>query len=133
MPWRELPHTADLRLEITAADWPQLLREATLALAAQLGEPDRAAPPVARPLRIEALDREELLVRWLNEALVWCELEGLLPVDATVTPIGDAGAVGVMTLQPVRKRHVTIKATTYHGLAIEPTADGLVVRILFDT
>jgi SHS2 domain-containing protein len=132
MPWRELPHTADLRLEISAPDWPQLLKEATLALAAQLGQPKQDAAPVVRALQLDALDREELLVRWLSEILVWNELENLLPVDAEITDAGETKAVGRIILKPSRRRAANIQAVTYHGLAFEQTAAGLVVRVLFD-
>lgn len=133
MPWRELPHTADLRLEIQAADWPALLREALCALTANLGEVEADAPAIERPLQLTALDREELLVRWLNEALVWCELDGLLPVDARFDAIADNELAAVVTLRPVRHRRRYIKAATYHELAIEPHAGGLRVRVLLDT
>jgi len=133
MPWRELPHTADLRLEISAPDWPQLLKEATLALAAQLGQPKQDAAPITRALHLDALDREELLVRWLSEILVWNELENLLPVDVEIMEADETKAVGKIILQPVRSRATNIKAVTYHGLAFEQTAGGWVARVLFDT
>ncbi len=133
MPWRELPHTADLLLEIQAADWPALLLEALRALTAHLGEVDTNAPAVTKPLRLTALDREELLVRWLNEALVWCELDGLLPFDAHFDAVGDTELTAMVTLRPVRQRRRYIKAATYHELAVEPHAGGLRVRMLLDT
>ena len=133
MPWRELPHTADLRLEIQAADWAGLLAEAALALAAQWQAPRGDADRFDRLLRVSAFDREELLVRWLTELLFWHEKEGVVPVAVRVKSAGETSAVGEFTLVGTTEIDDHIKAVTYHELAVEPLADGLAVRIVFDT
>jgi SHS2 domain-containing protein len=132
MPWRELPHTADLLLEITAPDWPGLAVEAALAFAVQLGEPDPDAPAMARPLAVAGIDREELLVHWLTEILVWRELEEVLPVAATVATATATELRGVIRVAPARRLTTVVKAVTYHDLAVAETAAGCRVRIVFD-
>jgi SHS2 domain-containing protein len=132
MPWRELPHTADLRLEITAPDWPGLVVEATLAFAAHLGRPDRAGPTVTRPLAVQGIDREELLVHWLTETLVWCESEGLLAVGVRLERAIDEELRGEMTLAPAAELGAGVKAVTYHELAVAVGPAGWSVRIVFD-
>jgi SHS2 domain-containing protein len=133
MPWRELPHTADLLLEITAPDWPSLVVEATLALAAHLGTPPRDAAPLVRPLRVEGVDREDLLVRWLAMTLVWQELDQVLAVGAEVQATTDTELVGSVRVVPAAHLSGRIKAVTYHDLAVRQTAAGWSVRIVFDT
>ncbi len=132
MPWRELPHTADLLLEITAPDWPRLAEEAATALAANLGEPDPRAPATPRPLAVTGIDREELLVHWLTEILVWRELEELLPVRVTVEAATNETLRGVAHVAPARRLATVIKAVTYHDLAVIDAPDGCRVRIVFD-
>lgn len=132
MPWRELPHTADLRLEITAVDWPRLVEQATLALAAAAGTPDPAAPQQNRPLQVKGADREELLVRWLSETLFWQESENLLAVAAGVTEAAVDRLEGWVETKPAAEITAHIKAVTFHDLAVKETGDGLVTRIVFD-
>ncbi|HPM77035.1 MAG TPA: archease [bacterium] len=132
MPWRELPHTADLRLEIVAADWPALLGEAAEAFAHFLGEPDRRGTTKMRQIEVAGADREEVLVRWLSELLVINELEHLRPVRVDVQQADDTSLRALVYLQPTTGGgHV--KAVTYHGLAVAMTDRGLLVRIVFDT
>jgi len=132
MPWRELPHTADLRLEITAPDWPQLVGEATLALAAAAGAPRPDAPRQSRPLRVTGADREELLVRWLSETLFWQENENLLAVAVALDEADDALLCGRVEVAPAAEITTRIKAVTFHDLAVSETAGGLTTRIVFD-
>src|SRR5687768_12316512 len=63
-------HAADVGLEVRAASLEALFRTAAHAVMEWTGPaPDRpAAPPVH--VEIEASDREELLVRWLQELVV---------------------------------------------------------------
>lgn len=133
MPWRELPHTADLLLEIEASDWPGLLHEATMALGAFFSPPQPEADTVSRSLRIEAYDREELLVRWLSEVLVWNELEGLVPVTLDDLHCTQTSAAADIRLAPATEPGSPIKAVTYHQLEVKKTSRGLRVRVLFDT
>lgn len=132
MSWRELPHTADLLLEILAPDWLALLGEAAEAFAHYLGEPDRRGKPKMRQIEVEGGDREEVLVRWLSELLVINELEHLAPIRIDIQQADDTSVRALVYLQPTTGGgHV--KAVTYHDLAVVLTDRGLLVRVIFDT
>lgn len=75
---RTLDHTADVRLEIRAPSEEALLAEAALALVEALTEGE--APPALeeRAVRVESLDAEDRLVRWLNEVLYLAVIRGFL-------------------------------------------------------
>jgi SHS2 domain-containing protein len=85
-----------------------------------------------RQIEVEGLDKESLLVDWLNELLFFTETEGLLFIEAqirTLTPtrlVARAGGV----LSPITK--ASIKAATFHDLAISRDGDGWSVVITFD-
>jgi len=132
MPWRELPHVADIRLEICAPDWPSLLAEAALGMGAQMGLVNPAAASEPRPLQIEALDREELIVRWLTAALVWFERDGVVPVRVKVDAADEQHASGVVEVAPAETICAYIKAVTYHELKVEIVGDQWLARIIFD-
>jgi protein archease len=131
MPWRELPHTADLRLAISAPTWPELVAEATLALAAHLGDPTEAEPRT-RELAVTGLDREELLVDWLSQTLVIAELDGLLVTRVEIAVASTQELHGRLHLVPARAATGRIKAVTYHDLAVRHTDDGWRVVVVFD-
>jgi SHS2 domain-containing protein len=132
MPWRGLPHTADLCLGITAPDWPALAVGATGALAARLGEVDERAPAAPRRLRVTGPDREELLVRWLAELLYLSEVEKIAPRAVGFSTATDRELAGEVTFMPLTAPTGSIKAVTYHNLAVIAAADGWRVRIVFD-
>jgi len=133
MPWRELPHTADLRLEITAADWPALLMEAAAALTALLGGAQPGATGETLRWHISGHDREELLVHWLNELLFRHESQGTVTTDVQVQRACDSEAAGTFEAAPAKQTAAHIKAATYHDLRVETVADGLRVVVVLDT
>jgi SHS2 domain-containing protein len=75
--WRTFEHTADLGLEVWAETPERLHALAALALLAQVVEPP-AAPP-GPPVRVEVEGDEpaDLLVHWLNTALLEAEIRGV--------------------------------------------------------
>lgn len=132
MPWRELPHTADMMLEITAPTWPALLTEAAAALSNHLGEIDPTAPREMREVSLTALDREELLVRWLTMAIVWYETDGVLVADAVVHEASATQLTARVSVAPPGRLTGHVKAATYHDLAVVESDAGWRVRIVLD-
>lgn len=120
-----LEHTAEVRLRVAGPTLGALFAEAGRALAAvELG----GAPPVPsgewRPIEVRSIDRDALLVEWLNELVYLAETECWVPAEfeievATPTEL-KARARGVsLDAAPAR-----VKAATFHGLRITETAGG---------
>ena len=129
-------HTADLGLRIRAADLNTLFAEAGQALFATLVE-DIAAVAPARKLdvNIAGTDREYLLFDWLKELLYRFDAEHMLFSRFEVR-VDDNGLHGSAWGEPLdRDRHELaheVKAITYHGLRVEPTADGWLAEVIVD-
>ena len=129
-------HTADLGLRIRAADLNTLFAEAGQALLATLVE-DIAAVAPARKLdvNIAGTDREYLLFDWLKELLYRFDAEHMLFSRFEVR-VDDNGLHGSAWGEPLdRDRHELaheVKAITYHGLRVEPTADGWLAEVIVD-
>ena len=129
-------HTADLGLRIRAADLNTLFAEAGQALLATLVE-DIAAVAPARKLdvNIAGTDREYLLFDWLKELLYRFDAEHMLFSRFEVR-VDDNGLHGSAWGEPLdRARHELaheVKAITYHGLRVEPTADGWLAEVIVD-
>lgn len=118
-------HTADLLLELWAPTEEALLVAGARAVVDLLVEGAAVEARASRLLAIRgAVDREDRLVRWLNEILALAVLEGFLVADAEVTLVegglratlrGEADAAGRIRTE--------LKSATYHGLSVEG-ADG---------
>ena len=129
-------HTADLGLRIRSADLNTLFAEAGQALFATLVEDLTAVAPVRKlDVTIAGTDREYLLFDWLKELLYHFDAEHLLFSRFEVR-VSDTGLQGVVWGEPLDHiRHELaheVKAITYHGLRVEPTADGWLAEVIVD-
>src|SRR4051794_9952269 len=89
---RWLDHTSEVQLEVEAESLAGLAAEAGRALGLLLlrgGVHDVPARPEgpAREIQVESVDREALLVDWLNEILFLAEVERWVAVEFDVLEI----------------------------------------------
>lgn len=123
--YRELPHTADVALEVWGRDLPDLFAQAGRGLSDLLAH----LPPDARPehlhdIRLSAPDNETLLIDWLNELLTFFDEHGeaYVTFDVAMPHPGELTA-RVGATPRYTPRHA-IKAATFHNLAIRQEQDG---------
>jgi riboflavin kinase/FMN adenylyltransferase len=130
--WRELQHTADWAIEVTAESQGQLFERAATAMYL-LQDADPARPiTLARAIQAEADAPAELLVAWLNRLLLWQELGGEMYTRFEIHAISPRGVVGVAYGYRGTPTHTAIKAVTYHDLNVEAIGDGWIARVTFD-
>lgn len=131
-PFREIDHTADWALEVSALTLEQLFVEAARGMYALAGAVPGAGQRERRRVTLAGGDAETLLVSWLQELLYLTESEGLAFDEfhlLSLTPqLLEAEAVG----GPAARLEKVIKAVTYHNLAVRTTEAGLSVTIVFD-
>ncbi len=129
-------HTADLGLRIRAADLNALFAEAAQALFATLVENLNTVEPVRQfDVAIAGSDREYLLFDWLKELLYRFDAEHLLfsRFEVCVDADGLQGSAWGEPLDPARHELAhEVKAITYHGLRVEPAADGWLAEVIVD-
>jgi SHS2 domain-containing protein len=129
-------HTADLGLRVRAADLNMLFAEAAQALFSAIVD-DLATVIAVQEIEVilSDSDREYLLFDWLKELLYRFDAEHFLFSRFTVNVTND-GLTGVAWGEPLdRRRHALaheVKAITYHGLKVEPTADGWLAEVIVD-
>ncbi len=136
--FREQEHTADRALRVWGRDLADLLVGAARGMCDLMGDPGGLAPLAWRTIRLEAGDREGLLVEWLNELLFLAEQEEVLFTDIYLESLRDATPTAPATLvahvggvfAPVTKAH--IKAATYHDLRLVEAEAGWSATITFD-
>jgi SHS2 domain-containing protein len=139
MAFRPLEHTADLGIEVRAAELDELFVDAAAGLCDAVTELERVEPRRERTftLRAEALDL--LLVAWLEDLLYHLDVGGELYAagEAAVEGHGSCWSLQARmrgeTFDPERHHlKVQVKAITYHGLEVERDGEGWRARVIFD-
>jgi len=129
----DLDHTADWAIRVRGADLPDLFAQAAagmLSLANPSPLPGRSGSH--RQVRLQANDRETLLVRWLEELHFMLESQRQVPrhLQLSISPGLELSAD--LILGPVEAPGRAIKAVTFHALQVLETANGLEATVVFD-
>lgn len=126
----EVPHTADIAIDVFAASLPQLFVQAAQALYHILGI--RKGTEVQRKvhLHLTEIDLESLLVSFLEELLFYADQKAVACEFKILVEKNSIDAEMKMTASLSQKRE--IKAVTYHALLIHQNANGYQTRIIFD-
>jgi len=133
MAYRWMDHTSEVQLEVEAESPAGLATEAGRALGLLMlrGEPAAVSGP-ARRLEVSAVDRDALLVNWLNEILFVAETEQWVPVEFEVEESSSThlriAARGVQVQEPPS----SVKAATFHGLRVEEHDGRFRAEVIFD-
>jgi SHS2 domain-containing protein len=130
--YEEVDHTADWALRVRGRNLAQLLASAAQGMLELVGATPRAGETSRRKVRLEAADREALLVTWLEELLFPMELHGITYTAIDVQAADDTSLVAEVVEAPSAPLRKHIKAVTYHNLKIDETADGLEATLVFD-
>ncbi len=134
----EVEHTADRALWVWGEELPDLFVGAARGMYSLMGDLDGLVATDWQTLRLEACDRETLLVDWLNELLFFTEVEGLMFVECRLDALGEAtGSSGASLVARVGSVHAPvtkayIKAATFHNLALVRGETGWSTVITFD-
>jgi SHS2 domain-containing protein len=130
--YQEIEHTADRALWVWGHELPDLFVGAARGMYSLMADLQGLVATAWRKVRLDALDQESLLVDWLNELLFLTELEDLLFVDCQIESLTattlEARAGGLFG--PVTK--ASIKAATFHELALVRDEDGWSTVITLD-
>lgn len=133
--FREIEHTGDLGIELTAPTRCELFRRAVLALAALLVERTGVAEREQREITVEAEADPDLMHDLLAELLALFTVEGFIWRDASATEAGRSLRVTVRGEPFDPARHAfrgEIKAVTYHALMVESSPNEWRARVIFD-
>ena len=131
-PFEEVEHTADWALKVWGADLPDLFTNAAVGMMQLMDAMPAHDDPVVRTIEIEAIDRESLLVAWLEELLFGMEVRSVTYQDISLQITGDTALEATIEELPLASIAKPIKAVTYNELAIQPNPGGLEVTIVFD-
>ena len=130
--FEEIEHTADWAYRVRGQNLTELFIQAALGLYSLAGMELAAAPQIKRTINIKGIDREALLVAWLNELLYLQESEGLGFAQLEISHLDESNLKAEVTGAPTQQWLKDIKAVTYHNLAICETESGLEVTLVLD-
>jgi SHS2 domain-containing protein len=130
--FNEIEHTADWALKIEARDMAELLYNAALGMIALMGLDTADSVGSKRRIEIKAIDREDLLVSWLQELLYLMESRGVSFGGMEIQVKDGTNLAALVEEIPCKSPLKEIKAVTYHNLAIKETEKGLEAVVVFD-
>jgi SHS2 domain-containing protein len=135
VPWEQVDHTGDIAIRLRAPDLAGLIVAGIRALRALLfeGEPAAGDVELRAELRTSGVDREDLLVQSLSEALHAIQEDGIDPVEVSVAV--RSGTESETTLRGVpapAARKLEIKAVTYHDVSVRAVEGGLETILVLD-
>jgi SHS2 domain-containing protein len=130
--FEEIDHTADRAFRVTGRDMAALLENAAHAMQALDGPRPPAAPSATRKIEVEGVDRETLLVNWLNEILYLEQAHQLVCEGFHVDEIKNDRLCARVDTRERDRSETHIKAVTFHNLKIRETAGGLEAEVVVD-
>jgi SHS2 domain-containing protein len=134
--FRTFDHTGDLGLEVWAETRERLYGLAAEALMMQVIEARDSAMECGVTLDLEGDDPADLLVHWLNTALLHADLEGAVWVQAAVElpyPTRLRGTLLGPRRDPKRQAFLReIKAVSHHFLSLDLEPPECRCRLILD-
>lgn len=127
-PFRFVPHTADIAVELRARSEIGLYQAGVDALRALLVGESPVTPAEERPVPLRGADPTARLIHFLGDVLYLYDTTRFLP--ARVSPTGVCGEPLDPTKHAVQRE---VKAVTHHGAEVRQDADGhLRATVIFD-
>jgi len=133
--FRELEHTGDVGIEVSAPSRGELFRGAALALASLLVDTANVQALEPRTVALAAAGDADLMHDLLTELLDLFIVESFIWRDASIEETEGGLRVTVRGERFEGARHAflsEIKGITYHQLTVEKTSQGWWARVIFD-
>jgi SHS2 domain-containing protein len=130
--YTEIEHTADRAFRVRGRNLADLFTNAALALTAVQAATGNEASTTARELEVTGIDREALLVNWLNEILYLQEKYRETYSRLEVLSISEQQLHARLHAVPLVTARTLIKAVTFHGLEVRQTDRGWEATVVVD-
>jgi SHS2 domain-containing protein len=130
--FEEIEHTVDRAFHVKGRDLAALLENAALAMHALEGMRFTAKATATREIELEAVDRESLLVNWLNEILYLEQACRLVCLRFQVYELNNHHLRARIETQRCDRSYTHIKAATFHNLKVWESSEGLEAEVVVD-
>jgi SHS2 domain-containing protein len=134
--YREIEHTADVGIELTADSLPALFASAGEALYALIADPATIEGRDEISIAATGNDPEELFHAWLCELLALFNVQGFIGNHCQIAHISDSQVQGRVSGEKLDLKrhafHTEIKGVTYHDFRVWQEARTWYARVIFD-
>jgi SHS2 domain-containing protein len=131
-----IEHPADLGIEAFGKTLPEAFEQAAVGLMSVIVDLSMVEPAIAHEVRLQAADREHLLVKWLTEVLYLYDGQKFVGREFKVRELRGNGLEAMIWGETLAQgRHETrmdVKAVTYHQLSVTETDGEALVRVFLD-
>lgn len=129
--FEEIEHTADWAFRVRGHDLSDLFAKAASAMFA-LDAEAAEGECVSREIQVEGMDRETLLINWLNELLYCSQTRRELYDDFDIIDMSDTRLRARVAGRARDNAGTHIKAATFHNLRITSTPQGWEATVVLD-
>ena len=126
-----LEHPADLKIRSYGKEMAEVFSN-MLAGMSKSCRSELTKEKVNREIKIEAPDRESLLVNFLSEALSLADINKEVYLKAKFNQLKDNYLEAKLEGYKIKSKELEIKAVTWHDLKIEKKDNLLEATVLFD-
>ena len=130
--FEEIEHTADWAFRARGRNLAGLFENAARAMASLDKVAAAGKSPATRDVEVEGVDRETLLVNWLNEILYLEQTYREVYDRSRISQSSDNHLRARLYGRPSGNRVSHIKAATFHDLGIKQTAEGFEATVVLD-
>jgi SHS2 domain-containing protein len=132
MPYEMIDHTADMGIKVSAHGMRALFEEAARALIEVLGAHIESNAEEVSVIT-EGIDKEDILVRWLQEILYEIEVQDFRIAFVRIDTLDDTMVAGKLYGEHAPTPLAgNIKAVTYHNITIKRVDKAFETTIIFD-
>jgi SHS2 domain-containing protein len=128
----EIEHTADRAFRVRGSDLADLLENAARAMQSLDGPRPAGEPSATREIEVEGVDRESLLVNWLNEILYLEQTHQFVCEAFHIDEVKNHHLRARVETRESDRSYAHIKAVTFHNLKIRQTSEGLEAEVVVD-
>ncbi len=130
--FEEVEHTADLALKVHGHSLKEVFVNAACGLFSLMADLEGLEPTISHEISLESLDCEALLVNWLNELLYLHEVEEEIYTRFEIETLSSTALSATVWGTKMAASKLTVKAATFHDLAIREAEDGYLATVVFD-
>lgn len=134
--YKLIPHPADICVEVHGKNLKELFLNSAEAMISELGKIKKKSGTKNITIKINGVDRESLLVNWLQELLYNFYVMGLIFLCGKIKKLTEKELSADVKFLKFKEGNFVpvkeIKAVTYHDVLIKRENKNLSVRIVFD-
>ena len=130
--FEEIEHMADRAFRVSGRSMEELLETSARALQALDGPRPAGKPTGTREIEVEGVDRESLLVNWLNEILYLEQAHQLVCDRFHIDELQNYRLHARVETRKCNLSDTHTKAVTFHNLQIRETPEGLEAEVVLD-